>query len=221
LVDDMRNDGGESIAPARSLLSRLARLAQEEVANVHVRLLLAEAASRALPQHTFNFTRTMIMRAAGFKIGRRSRIFGPIHVTGRGDQPDLLTIGTDCMIAGPLHVDLGASIRIGDRVHIGHHVVILTINHEIGPAEERCGGHRRLPVVVADGVWVGSRVTILPGVSVGAGSVIATGAVVARDVMPDTIVGGVPAKLLHDFPPADVAATPSHPAANDNLRTAR
>jgi maltose O-acetyltransferase len=217
----MRDDGGESFAPARSLWSRLARLAHEEVINVHPRLLLAEAASRALPQHTFNFTRTMIMRAAGFNIGRRTRFFGPIHVTGRGDHLELLTIGTNCMIAGPLHVDLGASIRIGDRVHIGHHVVILTVNHEIGPAEERCGGHRRLPVVVADGVWVGSRVTILPGVSIGAGSVIATGAVVARDVMPDTIVGGVPARLLHDFPSAGSSVPPPQSPVNDTLQRAR
>jgi maltose O-acetyltransferase len=165
----------------------------------------------------------MIMRAAGFDIGRRTRLFGPIHVSGRGDRPELLKIGTDCMIAGPLHVDLGARIHIGNRVHIGHHVVVLTVNHEIGPAEERCGGHRRLPVVIGDGVWVGSRVTILPGVTIGAGSVIATGAVVARDVMPDTIVGGVPARLLHDFPANGTAASsapPPHPAANDILRTA-
>src|SRR5689334_1763506 len=119
----MQNDVGESTNAALGLRSRLSRVVHEEVAMLYPRTLLAEVASRALPQHTFNFTRTMILRAVGFKIGSRSRLFGPIHVTGRGDRPDLLSIGAGCMISGPLHVDLGESVRIGDRVHIGHHVV--------------------------------------------------------------------------------------------------
>jgi acetyltransferase-like isoleucine patch superfamily enzyme len=120
-------------------------------------------------------------------------------LTGQSKRVELLTIGADCVIAGRLHVDLGATVRIGNRVHVGHDVTMLTVNHEIGPADERCGGHRCLPIVVEDGAWLGPRVTILAGVTVGAGAVIAAGAVVTRSVQPNTLVGGVPARMMREL----------------------
>jgi acetyltransferase-like isoleucine patch superfamily enzyme len=179
-----------------SFWSRLARAASDEVSLLYPGTVLAEAMSRALPQQTFSRTRTMILRAAGFRIGQRSRVMGPIHLTGQNKRVELLSIGEDCVIRGALHADLGATVRIGNRVQTGHDVMMLTVNHDIGPAEERCGGHRCQPIRVDDGAWLGSRVTILPGVTVGAGAVVAAGAVVTRDVLPNTFVCGVPAKPI-------------------------
>ena len=51
-------------------------------------------------------------------------------------------------------------------------------------------------IVVEDDVWIGSRVTILPGVKIGKGSVIAAGAIVTKDVLPYSIMGGIPAKII-------------------------
>jgi serine acetyltransferase len=124
---------------------------------------------------------------------------GPIRLTGAGDRGELFSIGTDSIITGPLHVDLGASVHIGNRVYIGHDVTLLTVDHEIGSTKQRCGGHDRLPIIIRDGVWLGSRVTILPGVNVGEGAVVAAGAVVARDVPPDTLVAGVPAEVVREL----------------------
>lgn len=125
-------------------------------------------------------------------------------------QPVNRTLG----LIPPFHTDFGKNIHIGDHVFInagcsfqdqggitigngcliGHHTVIATLNHGILPAE-RADLHPA-PVVIGDGVWIGSNATILPGVTIGDGSIVAAGAVVAKDVPPSTIVGGVPARVI-------------------------
>jgi maltose O-acetyltransferase len=152
--------------------------------------------SAGLPQFSFVRTRTALLRAAGIRIGPRSLVMGPLDVTGEGGVHDLFSIGADSFITGPLHVDLGGSVRIGNGVRLGHHVSLLTVDHEIGPPEQRCGPRLTGPIVIGDGVWVASNVTVLPGVTVGDGAVVAAGAVVTRDVLPNTLVAGVPARLI-------------------------
>lgn len=85
-------------------------------------------------------------------------------------------------------------IYIGDDALIGHNCVIATINHLEDP--ERRGDMMFAPVKIGNKVWIGANVTILPGVTVGDGAILAAGAVVTKDVAPYTIVGGVPAKLI-------------------------
>ena len=85
-------------------------------------------------------------------------------------------------------------ITIGEGCLIGHNCTICTVNHSKDAthrADMTCA-----PVRIADKVWVGADVTILPGVSIGEGAIIAAGAVVTKDVAPYTIVGGVPAKFI-------------------------
>ncbi len=148
-----------------------------------------------------SFTRTTALRLSGLRIGPRSRVMGALRITGPCNPRDLFSIGTDTLVTGPLHVDLGAEVRIGNRVYIGHDVAILTINHEIGPAEQRCGSHVPEPITIQDGVWIGARASILPGVTVGRGAVVAAGAVVTRDVAANRLVGGVPARVLRELDP--------------------
>jgi maltose O-acetyltransferase len=155
--------------------------------------------SHALPQFSFNRTRTLVLRATGMKIGVGSRIMGPIDVTGPGVMRELFSIGDMTFISCPLRVDLGAPVRIGDRVQLGHDVALLTANHRIGPPHDRCGGLVAAPIVIGDGVWIASRVTVLPGVTIGNGAVVAAGAVVSRDVAPNTLVAGVPARWVRDL----------------------
>lgn len=85
-------------------------------------------------------------------------------------------------------------MTIGDGCQIGHNVVFATLNHELAP--ERRKITRPAPIVLGKNVWVGSNATVLPGVTIGDNAVIAAGAVVTKDVAPDTIVGGVPAKVI-------------------------
>jgi acetyltransferase-like isoleucine patch superfamily enzyme len=75
-------------------------------------------------------------------------------------------------------------------------VCICTGTHDIDPIVRREGSSFALPIVIEDDVWIGASVTILPGVRIKKGSMVAAGAVVARDVEEGVVVGGVPAKVI-------------------------
>jgi maltose O-acetyltransferase len=99
-----------------------------------------------------------------------------------------------------LRMDVGATITIQDHVVIGHEVMFVTSTHAYGGPDHRAGTLTVAPIVVEEGAWLGARCTILPGVTVGRGAVVAAGAVVNRDVPPNTLVGGVPARVLRELP---------------------
>jgi maltose O-acetyltransferase len=181
-----------------SVGGRFASVALAEL-NLDARKLACTAVSRGLPQFGFVRARTALLRAAGIPIGVGSLFLGPLNVTGPGDVRVLLSVGARSFITGPLHVDLGAAVRIGNNVQLGHDVALLTIDHEIGPSEHRCANRVMAPIVVGDGAWLASRVVVLPGVTVGKGAVVAAGAVVTRDVAPDTLVAGVPARFVRNL----------------------
>lgn len=85
-------------------------------------------------------------------------------------------------------------IYIGDGALIGHNVVLATLNHAKSPNDR--GTMIPAPIHIGKHVWVGSNSTILPGVTIGDGAIVAAGAVVSKDVPENAIVGGVPATIL-------------------------
>ncbi len=92
----------------------------------------------------------------------------------------------------------GGGVSIGNKVRIGPRVMITTSNHVFSDRERPimeqgvdCG-----EIVIADDVWIGTNVTILSGVTIGKGAVVGAGAVVTKDVIPYTVVAGVPAKVI-------------------------
>jgi len=93
-------------------------------------------------------------------------------------------------------LDMG-TITIGDDVLIGPKVNILSEEHPVSPAERKALMVR--PVVIKNGAWIGAGATILPGVTVGENSIVAAGAVVNKDVPDNTVVGGIPAKVIKDI----------------------
>ncbi len=103
-------------------------------------------------------------------------------------------IGKNVFINFGCHFQDWGGIYIGDNVLIGSLTVLATINHG-KLAGERADNHP-LPIHIGDEVWIGSHVTILPGVTIGDRAIIAAGAVVTQDVPADMIVGGVPAKII-------------------------
>ena len=105
-----------------------------------------------------------------------------------------LTIGANCFINHDVVVRAGCAI--GNNVAIGPRAFLSTDHHDIGPSTYRAGRIERKPITIGDGVWIGANALILPGLTIGAGSVVAAGAVVTRDVPPNTLVAGVPARPL-------------------------
>ncbi|MDA3799470.1 MAG: acyltransferase [Kiritimatiellae bacterium] len=86
------------------------------------------------------------------------------------------------------------NIKIGDNVAISHDVTIM--DSDGGHSLDYVGYQAFSPVVIEDNVWIGSRAMILKGVTIGKGAVIAAGAVVTKNVPPNTLVAGVPAKVI-------------------------
>ncbi|KAA9349766.1 DapH/DapD/GlmU-related protein [Larkinella humicola] len=90
-------------------------------------------------------------------------------------------------------LDIGG-ITIEDEVQIGPRVNITSENHPIDPADRQTLIPK--PVVIKRNAWIGAGATILPGVTIGENAVVAAGAVVSRDVPSNTVVAGVPAKVM-------------------------
>ena len=187
---------------------RLAVSWQANVRKVHTRLALAHLCARLLPHDMFNHRRTAIYRMAGLRLGRDVQILGPLTLLGWGDIIRLLDVGDDVALETPCTISLCAPVRIGHRVHMGQDVMILTGSHQIGDAEMRCGDYEFAPVEIGDGCWLGARVLILPGVTIGPGCVVAAGSVVTRSMPPDSVVAGNPARVIsrlndaHKYEPA-------------------
>ena len=93
--------------------------------------------------------------------------------------------------------DLGG-VDIGDDVMIGPNVSLITSGHPIEPAQRRAGVTAS-PIAIERNVWIAAGVTIIGGVTVGENAVVAAGSVVTKDVPPDTLVGGNPARVIRSI----------------------
>lgn len=128
---------------------------------------------------------------SGIEIGRNTIIGNDAFLDGRFKrEKKFATLGQYIKdFLNPSHRPL----KIGNNVSIAGEVRIYTMEHDIDDPYFTAVG---APVVIEDYVVIGTRVTILPGVHIGKGAVLASGAVVTKDVEPYTVVGGVPAKEI-------------------------
>jgi len=125
-------------------------------------------------------------------------------------NPRNVSIGDDSCIGRGSFLDGFSRITIGKRVSIAFQATFITSTHELAGEQDRAGGLVGRPIVIGDGVWIGARAIIGPGVTVGEGSVIAAGAALMQSVPANSLVAGVPGRvvtrLLKDPagpPPAD------------------
>lgn len=134
--------------------------------------------------------RALFSELIGQKVDDNFGIFPPFNA----DYGQNIKVGKNVFInSGCCFQDQGG-IEIGDNVLVGQQVVIATLNHDLLP--DKRANMFPSPVKIGNGVWIGAHATILAGVTVGDGAVIAAGAVVTKDVPANTVVGGVPAKII-------------------------
>ena len=181
-------------------MSKLGALWRDETEGLHPRLLLAQVLLAPLPTYVGGRLRAALLRLAGVRVGPGTVIWGTPAITGQGNLCRRLRIGSYCWINVGCAFDLGDAVDIGDRVSIGHELLVLTTTHALGTPDRRSGPVTTRPVRIESGAWIGSRCTILPGVTVGAGAVVAAGAVVTQNVPANTLVGGVPARAIRELP---------------------
>jgi maltose O-acetyltransferase len=180
-------------------MRRIANAIKVDLNELRPRWLLVQLAMKPFPRNVGTWLSPRLMRAVGFEIGEETLFSALPTITGGRDMVMRLQIGRYCYINAGCTFDARDTITIGDDVSIGHEVMILTATHDTSHPEKRGGDITTAPVSVGNGAWLGARAIILPGVTVGAGAIVAAGAVVSKDVAPHTLVGGVPAKKIREL----------------------
>lgn len=141
----------------------------------------------------------------------RLRVRGYARLGVRFESPDESTIlmGTD--VHAPRQISVGANsvigrrclldgrggLEIGRNVNVSSYTLLITASHDVRSAN--FAGYT-MPIKIEDRVWIATGATILPGVTLGSGSVVAAGAVVTSNVEPRAVVGGVPARKIGERP---------------------
>lgn len=137
-----------------------------------------------------NQIRDRLSEIIGKKVDESTTVFAPFYTNfGLFTQ-----IGKDVFINHACSfLDMGG-ITIEDEVLLGPKVNLITENHPLDPSNRRALICK--PILIKRNAWIGANATILPGVTIGENAVVAAGAVVSKDVPANTVVGGVPAKII-------------------------
>jgi acetyltransferase-like isoleucine patch superfamily enzyme len=116
------------------------------------------------------------------------------------DHPYNVYIGKSVIInqKAVIQASPQAAVTIGNHVRISFGAIILTASLSTGDDFVN-RGHEHKPVIIEDNAWIAAGAVILPGVTIGAGSIVAAGAVVTKSVAPNTVVGGVPARVVREL----------------------
>ena len=155
------------------------------------------------PNDTFSkiHVRPFIVRMFGVNCGNKCKIRKPIYIQHHKN----IVIGNNSFIFGQSYIDAMGSVTIGDNVRIAPQVMIVTGTHEIGKPEQRAVETLAEPIVIGDGCWIGARVTITSGVSIGEGCIVSAGSVVMRSMPAHSLIAGNPARPVQKLDPKETA----------------
>jgi acetyltransferase-like isoleucine patch superfamily enzyme len=163
------------------------------VSNVK-RAMEITAALNRLGFNDMDEIRALFSDLIGKKVDDSFSLIPPFYTTGGVD----ISLGRNVFInQNCTFYDLGG-ITIADDVMIGPNVSIITSGHPIEPSQRRTGVIAK-PIVVERNVWIAAGAIIIGGVTVGENSVVSAGSVVTRNVPPNTLVGGNPARVIRSI----------------------
>jgi len=181
---------------------KLLMFATDLLQSFHLKYKLVNLACGLLPDDSSAPIRVRLYRLTGLNVARNAFIMSNLRlVSGVEGFYDKLSIGTGVVTGSRITINVDAPVSIGQNVSLGPEVIIYTGTHPLGP-----GSQRRLneivakPVTIENGCWIGLAAIILPGVTIGHGSVVAAGAVVTQDVPADSYVEGNPAQVVRKLP---------------------
>ncbi len=132
----------------------------------------------------------LALRLAGAKVQSSTIFWGMPTLVGSGDFASRLEIGELCGLNFGCYFELDASITLADHVAVGHDAMFLTRTRNGSDPGRRGAVTGAEPIVVEAGSWLGSRSVILPGVTIGAGSVVGANVVVKESLPPNTLLAG-------------------------------
>ncbi|MEX5257371.1 DapH/DapD/GlmU-related protein [Kocuria arenosa] len=134
--------------------------------------------------------RELLAQLTGKPVDESVTVFPPFY----SDFGKNITFGKRNFLNSGCKFQDQGGVVIGDDCLIGHNTVLATLNHDLAPS--RRADMHPAPVVIGRNVWIGSNVTVLPGVTIGADAVVAAGSVVTKDVPEKSVVGGSPARVV-------------------------
>lgn len=112
-------------------------------------------------------------------------------------HPENVTLADEVAINNDVTILAHDEVAIGRYTMIAPRVIITTVNHDYHTrGREAWNAHRTAPIHIGEHVWIGAAAVVLPGVRIGDGAVIGAGSVVTKDVEPEAVVVGVPARFL-------------------------
>ena len=139
------------------------------------------------------------VRGSRIVVGAHSVIDSFVKVKPAGGSGDVV-IGRHCVINSGCVLYTGNGILIGDHVSIAANCTFAPVNHEYRSRDRLIRQQGFAPgkggIVIEDDVWIGANCTITAGVTIRSGAIVAANSVVTRDVGPNEIVGGTPARLI-------------------------
>ena len=145
--------------------------------------------TRIIPNLFTQTFRNLGMRMLGVKMSKNVKFYSGFSVR----SPQNLVIEDGVNIGPKVLLDARQGLTIRQNAVIAYDAIIWTLNHDYND-ENFCG--KGAPVEIGKYAWVWSRSIILPGVNVGEGAIVASGAIVTKDVAPYTILAGIPAKVI-------------------------
>lgn len=115
----------------------------------------------------------------------------------------LTELGENVFVNSNVYFMDGGRVQLGNNVFIGPNSGFYTAAHPLDYRSRNTGLEKASPIVIGNNVWIGAHVAVMPGVTIGDGAVIGAGSVVTKDISPNTLAMGVPARAVKEIDQTD------------------